>query len=221
MRKLLVVLVVFAGALLAGDAAARSWAESKLAEQAAAYYPQSSGASASIRSFPFLGRLFLVGDVPGVSVAMTGVQADPVLVETVTFDLERVEVDRSELFSGRVRLFDIGRGRIEARIDGPSLARAVGVDVRFSEGSVEIRRQIRGVDVTATAQVSIEGNVVRLTPTSVQGLRVPLESLAVEYRIPGVDIVPCVADARPVAGGLMLSCEIDDIPAPLVRAVGG
>lgn len=212
---------MLAGALIAGDVAARSWAESELAAQVAAYYPRAAGASASIGSFPFLGRLFLLGDVPEVSISMTDVEADGLLVDTVRFDLEAVELDRSELLRGRVRLFDIGRGTIDARLDGPSLARVAGIDIRFSEGTIEVHRRIRGVDVSATARATIDGNTVRLTPTSVQGLRVPLENLAVEYRIPGADILPCQADVRAVAGGLVLSCTVDDIPAPLVRAVGG
>ena len=50
-----------------------------------------------------------------------------------------------------MHLDDIGRGRIVATVDGPSLAKAVGVDVRFRPGEVEVHRRIQGVDVTARA----------------------------------------------------------------------
>src|SRR5437588_6177407 len=60
---LIVVPTVILLALIVGDQAAKGWAESKLAERAAAYYPPGAGSSASIHSFPFLGRLLVSGSV--------------------------------------------------------------------------------------------------------------------------------------------------------------
>lgn len=211
------MLVVVVGALLAADVAARVWAESKLRERAAAYYPPSTAAAASIRSFPFLGRLLVLGDVPEVSVAMENVRPGVVVVRRLTLDMETVEVDRGKLLRGRVRLVDVGRGRIEARIDGPSLARAAGVDLRFREGAIEIHKDVRGVDVFATARASMEENVVRFEPTSVQGVGLPLEAFAVTYEIPGPELVPCRPTVRPVEGGLLVSCTVDEVPAALLQ----
>jgi hypothetical protein len=102
MRKL-VTLALMAVVVVAADVLARGWAESELAAQEAAYYPPSSVSSAEIHSFPFLGRLLVGGD--------------------------DVKVDRSELFSGRVRVLDVGSGRVEALVDSP-LARAAAAALR-------------------------------------------------------------------------------------------
>ena len=58
-----------------GDQAAKGWAESKLAERAAAYYPPGSGSSASIHSFPFIG-LAVLGVVPQVDVNLDDLRVE-------------------------------------------------------------------------------------------------------------------------------------------------
>jgi hypothetical protein len=215
-RKL-VVLGVLAGALLVADVAARSWAESKLADQAAAYYPPSGTSSASIRSFPFLGRLLILGDVPGVSVRMEDLHADLLTVRRLELDLVDVNVDRGELFAGRVRVRDVGAGRIEALVDGSSLARAVGLDLRFADGEVEIHKTVRGVDVSARGRVTLEGNRLHIVPTSVQGLGLPATAFTVTYQIPGAELLPCQAEVRPVPEGVLVACAVDDVPPALVQ----
>jgi hypothetical protein len=216
-RKL-VVLAVLTGALVVADVAARSWAESKLAEQAAAYYPPSGESSASIRSFPFLGRLLVGGDVPEVSLRMESLRADILTVSRLGLDLSDVKVDRGELVAGRVRVVDIGAGRIEALVDGTSLARAVGFDLRFAYGEVEIHRKVRGVDVSARGRVTLDGNRLTIVPTSVQGLGVPAAAFTVTYDIPAAELLPCPAEVRPVPEGLVVACAVDDVPPALVPA---
>lgn len=215
MRKL-AVLVVVAGALLTLDVAARGWAESKLAERAAAYYPPATAASASIRSFPFLGRLLARASVSRVSLSMENVRAGDVVLSRLDVDLADVVLDREELLRGRVRFVDIGRGRFAVRIDGPSLARAAGVDLLLGEGTIEIRREVGGAGVSATAEASLAGNTLHLRPRSVRGADVPVAGLAVAYEIPGVSFASCRAEVRAVAGALLVSCTLDDVPTSLL-----
>lgn len=216
MIRKLVVLAVVSGVLVVADVAARSWAESKLAEQAAAYYPPSGESSASIRSFPFLGRLLVGGDVPEVFLRMENLRADILTVRRLALDLSGVEVDRGELFAGRVRVLDVGAGRIEALVDGSSLARAVGLDLRYADGEVEIHKTVRGVDVSARGRVTLEGNRLTIVPTSVQGLGIPAAAITVTYDIPGAELLPCQAEVRPVPEGLLVACAVDDVPPALV-----
>jgi len=217
LRRLIVLLAVLAAFGLA-DLAVRAWAEAKLAEQAAAYYPPSSASSASIRSFPFLGRLLVLGDVPEVSLRMENLRADVLAVSHLQLELRDVKLERRELFAGRVRVRDMGPGRIEALVDGSSLARAIGLDVRFTDGEVEVHRTVRGVEVSARGRVTLEGNRLRIVPTSVQGLRVPADALSVTYDIPGVRLLPCAAEVRPVTAGLLLVCAVDNVPPALVQS---
>ena len=220
MRKwiLLVVPTIILLALVVGDQAAQSWAESKLAERAAAYYPPGAGSSASIRSFPFLGRLLFFGSVRRVDVNLDDLRFEAVLVRRLSLRVSDVKLDRDELFSGRVRLDDVGEGQIVATIDGPSFAKATGFDVRFSPGQVEVHRTIQGVDVVAKGTLAVKGSLVTVTPTSVQGLAVPASRLAISYRIPGIELLPCQADVKIIQNGVVLSCDVTDVPAALVQA---
>ncbi|MEW6471624.1 MAG: LmeA family phospholipid-binding protein [Actinomycetota bacterium] len=220
MRKwiLLVIPTVILLALIVGDGAARSWAERRLAERAAAYYPPGAGSSARIHSFPFIGRLLFLGSVPRVDVNLDDLRFEAVLIRRLSLRVSDVKLDRDELFGGRVRIEDVGEGRIVATVDGPSLARATGFDVRFRPGEVEVHRRIQGVDVVAKGQLAVQGNLVTVTPTSVQGLAVPASRFAISYRIPGIELLPCQADVQIIRDAVTLSCDVTDVPAALVQA---
>jgi hypothetical protein len=215
---LLVIPTVLLLALVVGDRAAKGWAERQLAERAAAYYPPGAGSSASIHSFPFLGKLLLLGSVPKADVNLDDLNFDGVVVKQLSLKVSKVKLDRAELFSGRVRLLDVGQGRIVATIDGPSLAKATGFDVRFTPDQVEVHQKIQGVDVVAKGKVTVKGNVVTITPTSVQGMNVPLSRFTVSYKIPGIEILPCQAAVKLIRNAVTLSCDVVDIPAALVQA---
>lgn len=220
MRKwiFLVIPTVILLALIMGDQAAKGWAETKLAERAAAYYPPGAGSSASISSFPFLGRLLFLGSIPRIDVNLEDLQVAPVVIRQMSLRVSDVTLDRGDLFSGKVQLEDVGRGTIVATVDGPSLARAVGLDVRFAPGEVTVRQRIQGVNVVAKGTVAVKGNLVTVTPTSVEGLSVPLSRFAISYRIPGIELLPCQADVEIVKEALVLACEVTDIPAALIQA---
>jgi hypothetical protein len=94
----------------------------------------------------------------------------------------------------------------------------VGADVRFTPGEAEVHEKIQGVDVTARGKVTVKGNLVTVTPTSVEGLAVPLSRFAISYRIPGIEILPCQADVKVVQNGIVLACNVTDVPAALVQA---
>jgi hypothetical protein len=220
MLRRLVVLTVLLGVLAVADVAARGYAQSELRNRAAAYYPPSAGSDATISSFPFVGRLLVAGDVPSVSVAMTDVRAGGLRLRRVSVTARRVELDRSALFRGRVRVRDIGTGRLEAEVDGMSLAAVTGADLRFGDGTVELRREVRGTPVTATLRVVVQGNHLRLEPTSAPRAGVPPSALAVSYEIPGkAEFFPCRANVRAVRDGLLVGCDVADIPPALVEAV--
>ena len=140
------------------------------------------------------------------------------LIRRLSIRASDVKLDRDEVFQGRVHVRDIGQGSFEATLDGPSLAKAIGSDVRFtSSGDVEVRQRIQGVDVKAKGKLTVKGNVLTVTPTSVEGQSVPAGRFAVNYRIPGVELLPCEADAKVTKDTVVLSCDVVDIPAALVQ----
>jgi hypothetical protein len=215
---LLVFPTVVLLALIVADQSAKGWAESKLAERAAAYYPPGSGSSASIRSFPFIPLLLFTGEVPRVTVNLDDVRVQAVLVRQLSIRVSDVRIDRDEIFRGRVHVRDVGQGTITVTLDGPALAKAIGADVRFtSAGDVEVHERIRGVAVKAKGKLTVKGNAVTVTPTTVQGASVPASRFALTYRIPGVELLPCAADAKVTKDTVILSCNVVDIPAALVQ----
>jgi hypothetical protein len=216
-RKLAVVAAIVLPLLLLVDQMARSWAETKLRERAAAYYPPAASTSATIHSFPFLGRLVVQGLVPEVTLTMDDVRFGTLLVNSLRLDLHTVDIDKGELARGRVRVLDIGQGRIDLRVDGGSLARAVDADVRFLDGSIEVHKRVGGKDVVARGQVTLDGNTLRLRPTSVEGSGLPASAFALSYQLPGSKLPPCRADVRAVPGGLVAGCTFTDVPESLVR----
>ena len=221
MRKwiFLVLPTVVLLALIVADQGAKGWAESKLAERAASYYPPGSGSSASIHSFPFIPRLLFTGEVPRVDINLDDVRVQAVLVRRLSIHVADVKLDRDEMFRGRVHVRDVGRGTIVATLDGPALAKAAGADVRFTQaGDVEVHQRIQGVDVKAKGKLTFKDNVITFTPTSVQGLNVPPSRLVISYRIPGKEIVPCQAEVKVTKDTVVLSCDVVDIPAALVQA---
>jgi hypothetical protein len=214
---LLVFPTIILLALIVGDQAAKGWAESTLAERAAAYYAPGSTSSARVRSFPFIGRLLFLGSIPRVDVDLDDFGVEAVVIRNLSLQASDVKIDRGELFSGRVHLDDVGRGRMVATVDGPSLAKAVGLDVRFTPDEVQVHKRIRGVDVFATGKVTVNGNLVTVTPTAVQGLNVPASGFAISYKIPGIELLPCQADVQIIENGLVLACDITDIPPALLQ----
>lgn len=220
MRKwifLVLPTVVLLG-LIVADQAAKGWAESKLAERAAAYYPPGSGSSAAIHSFPFIPRLLFTGDVPQVDVNLDDLRVREVLVRQLSIRVTDVKLDRDELFRGRVHVRDVGQGTMVVTLDGPALARAIGADLRFtSAGDVEVHERIQGVNVTAKGKLGFNGNVLTVTPTSVEGRSVPASRFALNYRIPGTDLLPCEAQVKVIEDAVVLSCDVVDIPVALVE----
>jgi hypothetical protein len=205
-------------ALIVADQAVKGWAESKLAERAAAYYPPGSGSSASIRSFPFIPRLLVTGEVPRVAVNLDDLRVQQVLIRQLSIRVSDVKLDRDEVFRGRVHVRDVGQGTIVVTLDGPALARAMGADLRFtSAGDVEMRQRIQGEDVKAKGKLTVKGNNITVTPTSVEGRSVPASRFAINYRIPGVELLPCAAESKVTRDTVVLSCNVVDIPAALVQ----
>lgn len=220
MRKwifLVLPTVVLLG-LIVADQAAKGWAESKLAERAAAYYPPGFGSSAAIHSFPFIPRLLFTGDVPQVDVNLDDLRVREVLVRQLSIRVTDVKLDRDELFRGRVHVRDVRQGTMVVTLDGPALARAIGADLRFtSAGDVEVHERIQGVNVTAKGKLGFNGNVLTVTPTSVEGRSVPASRFALNYRIPGTELLPCEAQVKVIEDAVVLSCDVVDIPVALVE----
>ncbi len=203
------------GLLVAADLAVRSVAEGQLRDRmATAAVPAgatiSGPTSASIESFPFVGRLLTSGQVSRITVGAADVTVEGLTFARVAVDLRGVTFDRDRLLSERqVVLSSLERGTAIAEVTAAELSERLGVDITLLAGRAQVR--VAGQTVTATA--SVADNALRL---SVAGLAVPA------LRIPKLPLVPCVAEAKILPGRIRLSCTIDQVPAELVgRSLAG
>lgn len=204
MRKL-VALGVLVLLLVAVDQAARLYAENQLEARAKEAGGGSEAAVASIRSFPFLGRLLASGSVPEASVRVTGTQVGPLRLAAVEVEASGVELDRDAMLVGDVRLDGIDRGRVSVELDAAALTGALGLPVTIADEAVQVVRA--GVRVRATVALDEGSLVVRVA--GLPALRVPVGD---------TPLVPCAATAVSITDGrVRLTCELDELPAVLKR----
>jgi len=202
MRKLL-FLALLAALLVGADLAAKSVAEKRIEDRAEEAAGAGASATATIGSFPFLGRLLVSGSVPEVSVRASGVEAGPLTLRAVTVDLDGVKLDRDALFGGDVQLRDIDRGRVTVELDSGVLSRVLDVPITIEDGTVGV--EVAGQRVTARAEVR-EGALV----VNVEGLP------ALTVPIVRTELSPCDVAGVEVRGDrLLLSCQIADVPEAL------
>lgn len=203
MRKLAFLAVLVA--LLSGvDLAARAAAEARLARRAAEAAGEQATAEATIGSFPFLPRLLLAGSAGDVRVRAETVTAGPLLLDAVEVDLEGVELDRSALYGGQVRLRDIDGGTVTVELDAVQVTDALDVPVRLAAGVAQV--VVAGQPVTA--EVAVDGGAVVLTVAGLAPLRLEL---------PLTELSPCrAARVRLEGARLLVSCRVTDVPPGLV-----
>lgn len=209
MKKLL-FLGILAAVLVVGDRAAKSLAETKLQERAAAAAGGGAVADATIRSFPFVPRLLLSGAAGDVDVAVTGVRGQTLPISRLELALRGVQLDKSRLLSDRaVELTGIDRGRITASVTAADLSGALGVPVAIAGGKVKVTVGGRTVeaDVSASSEGSLQLGLGSLPALSVSLARTGLLSCA-------------VSSAEVERDRVRLSCAVDEVPPALLRAAG-
>jgi hypothetical protein len=203
-RKL-IVLALVGVVLVAVDQGARIFAEGKLAARAGEAASDESATSASITSFPFLGRLLVSGTVPKVRVRVDGPRAGALRLSTVVVEASGVALDRSRLTSGEVRVEDIDSGSVAVEVDGAALAEAVNLPVTIGDGRVGIG--VGGATVAADAE--LEDGTIVLRVAGVPALRVPVVR---------TELVPCRVTTLAIVGDrVRLACEVDELPEALRR----
>ena len=199
---LLIVVVVLAGLLVSADVVARKLAEDELAARVKTAVPTAATTSAQLRSFPFLARLLVSGDVSEVDAAVGDVTVQGLRFASIAVDLHGVRVDRDQLVRDRrVVLQKIDRGRVEARVTAEALTEALGVPVSLEQGRASVT--IAGRTLGAELEVENGRLVVGVTGFSLPAIHVT------------APLLPCVANARVVPGVVLLTCDFTEIPKEL------
>ena len=206
-RRLLVVIVVLGAALVGGDVYGRHWAEGQLRARIGAAVPEAQNVTASIRSFPFVGRLATAGEVQGVSAHAGPVTEGSITFASIDVSLRGVKLDRKVLAQDRVvRLVGIDTGLVSAVMTAEQLSQALGgLPLTLTPGHVQATLQ----GTTVTAVVSLTSNELRLAPAGR-----PVISL----RIPTNALLPCSASAQVLEGRILLTCVLRAVPAGMIEA---
>lgn len=170
---------------------------------------------ATIGSPRFLWPLVRRGVVSDIEVALYDADVEPVRMRRLVIELHQVKVSRRRLLRGQVHLDDLGDGRVEVELDGPAVAEAVGLPLTFHDDEVEIRQSVGPVAVATRGALSVEGDLLTFRPGSVQGLPL-LVSVDFEFRLPTSPLWPRAAEVRAIEGGLLVSCDLDDVPPGLI-----
>ena len=202
MRKLVVFLLVLGALGVAVDVSVRKVAQDELARRVANRVPAATSTSAQIRSFPFLGRLLLSGEVPEVDAAATDVTVRGVRFASLGVALYGVTIDRREVLSNRrVVMSGIDRGQARATLDAAALSEYFGVPITLEPGKASV--DVGGVKVAATVSI-VDGQL------KVSGVNVPSPALSLV-----APLLPCVPNARIELGRVVLTCDFTEIPQEL------
>jgi len=191
------------GVLVVADVAARGVAEDQLRQRVVARVHPDGPVSASISSFPFLGRLLLSGTISQVDVSVRDLTVRGVTFASVGVRLRAVRIDTDALVQDRrVALASIGRGTAVVEISGDEISRLLGVTVVLESGRARVR--VGGTLVPVSARV--EGSTLVVEAA---GVSLP----AVD--IPPLPLVACLRGTEILAGRLRLTCEVDRVPIEL------
>jgi hypothetical protein len=196
------------GVLVVADVAARGVAEDQLRQRMVSRVRASGSdvdgpASASISSFPFLGRLLVGGTISEVDVSLRDVTVRGVTFASVGVELRAVRIDRDALLEDRrVALQSVGQGTAVVEISGDEVSRLLGVPIVLEEGRAGVR--VGGSLVAVDARVE-DGSLV----VEAGGISLPV------IEIPPLPLIACLEGAEILPGRLRLTCQVDRVPIEL------
>jgi hypothetical protein len=163
---------------------------------------------AEIKSFPFLGRLGLRGEVDHFNLRLEDLVTPGVTFQVLQLTVDGVTFDRSVLLNARVQVQHLDRATIKAEITEAAASEAVGVPVTFTPGTatVEVAGQAR------TAAVAVVDGDLSLSAEGVGDLTITLSE---------TDYFPCVIDATVKQGKVVVRCTATELPPALRPFIGG
>jgi hypothetical protein len=207
-RKLLALVSVVALLLIAGDFVTKKAAEGQIARKASSSSGPDARGSASISSFPFVGRLLATGSVPRINVRVDRALAGGVIVAWVDVELHGVRLNKHRFPSARkAEITRISSGTLTLALDSAALSALAKTSVQVANGQIDIA--LAGRTVQATPSVDGQGEL-RLKVD-------PLPSLPL--RLPSSKMIPCSATRVQVERDLVkLVCPFNKVPPALLRA---
>ena len=202
------MLVAIVVGLFIADNAARGAAESALATLVEERSP-GGDASVEIGGFLFVPTLVAQGKVSSINVVQSPVVAGNLTLRSVEVDVSGVVLDRSALVQRqRFQVKDIERGTVTATMDDAGLSAAVGIPLTLHPDGAETTVPVLG---RVRVPVVLRGASLVVQLPAGRQLTVGLPSLPV---------MPCISGLTLGEGTAMLTCEITEVPAALLKGVG-
>jgi hypothetical protein len=191
------------------DLAALAYTEARTQDEVNSHTGDNLDIEINIRSFPFILRLLVSGQVQEVSATAKSLSDTPVPIDNVQLELHDVRIDTGEtLQERRLILESIGSGKVSAELSESALSTLLGVEVSIADGTLEV--EVAGQLVPA--QVTMQNGVV-----TVQAAGVTLPGVT----IPNSELLPCRPDGAIEGDTIELSCTFDSIPPKLIEVVNG
>jgi len=208
LQVLFLLIAVIAVGALAADVVLKNRAESKLEAQITEEVPETTGVRARIRSFPFVGRLLVTGQVSQVDVDVQHSAAGELALSDVRVRVEDVDLDTGEAMNGRAVVRSIKRGTVRA-------------DLRQDEINGRLPRQLQVQLQEGKAVIAGPGGTqaqLVVTPEGKIELRIANRSVF-ELALPTTSLLPCPPTATFVPGALRLSCSFTEVPPLLLERI--
>ena len=171
MRKVVIVLVVLVGLLVATDFGVAASAEYRVSQQLRDEFSLTTDPSVHITGFPFLTQA-AAGRYDEIEVVATGVNVGPLTEVAVEATLSVVDAPLSELMSGSLDSVqaDAVDGRV--RVHDTDLGRAIGIeDLRLQHASDEEVEEALGSGTVSKSDSDALAAVRMVATTDLVGVR--------------------------------------------------
>jgi LmeA-like phospholipid-binding len=223
MRKLLIVVIVLVGLLIAADRVAAVVADHEIADRVQSAYNLPSKPSVSVRGFPFLTQV-ASGHYDGIDLSIGQVASQGVQVNNLDAHLAGVHAPASDLFShgssGITAASVSGSGTVPFSSVRSRLPQ--GVRLGQDGGQIKLSGTVHylgvSVPVTAIAVLGVSGSGITVTPTRVSagsGISAPASTIAGQFRfvipVPGLPLHLHVTSVAVTPGGVRVSASAANV----------
>ncbi len=223
MRKLLIVLAVLVGLLIAADRVAAVVADHEIASRVQNSYNLPSKPSVSVRGFPFLTQV-ASGNYDKIDLSIGQVASQGVTVDNLDAHLTGVHAPAGDLLShnsaGITAASISGTGTVPFSSVRSRLPR--GVRLVRDGGQIKLSGTVHylglSVPVTATARLGVGASGITVTPTRVSagpGINAPASMVAGRFRfvipVPALPLHLRLTSVSVTPGGVRVSASASNV----------
>ncbi|WP_433332664.1 LmeA family phospholipid-binding protein [Spirillospora sp. CA-294931] len=225
MRKaLLVLLVLFVGAVIAADRIGVRIAQNEIGKQVATQYAMSETPKVKIHGFPFLTQA-LGGNYDKIDVTISQWTDQGITVQDVKVEMKSVKAPLSEVSSGNADNVTAGTATASAVIPYELIKQRAPREVKRigpkgDDLEVDLTGTISGLPMAGTATVSVKPSAkgIVITPISIGssgGPQIPLalvkQRLGWIVPVRDLPVGSRISKIEPTAEGLRVSATADDV----------